>query len=379
MKSEFRSLLAILISIGIFAVWYGWLFPPPKAEPKTEVSQSVESKTDTPVVENESSAEIPSVIPEETRSIETDLYRVVFSNRGGIPTLWEFKKFSRKNEDKKEEPIDAVNKGAIPLLFQFSEASSPWSNQVAYRVEEKGVGEKKEITFISDEKGLRVKKKFLFEEGQYATQMEVSVQNRGGKEIFAPPSLLWDQMDVHSKPGGFFSFLKGPPDQWMPLYLMDGEVEREKWEKENKTATGKIYWVAVANRYFLSAILPKSGALERSVSWEARESGNGGKISISLPKIHLAPGETWKENFTVYVGPQDIEQLKHVGNRLEDAVDLGFFGIVARPILYLLKLFYLAVHNYGVAIILLTLLIKLLLHPINKKSMTSMKRSEEHT
>ena len=65
--------------------------------------------------------------------------------------------------------------------------------------------------------------------------------------------------------------------------------------------------------------------------------------------------------------------LQKGGARLDEAIDYGFFGIVAIPLLHLLKFFYQVVHNYGLAIILLTILIKLLLHPINKRSMGSMK------
>ncbi len=80
------------------------------------------------------------------------------------------------------------------------------------------------------------------------------------------------------------------------------------------------------------------------------------------------------QSFKIYGGPKEIGALKKVG--LGRAINYGFFSVVAVPILYMLKFFYMIVRNYGVAIILLTIFIKMLLHPITKSSMQSMRKMQ---
>jgi len=98
---------------------------------------------------------------------------------------------------------------------------------------------------------------------------------------------------------------------------------------------------------------------------------------ISMPSVVIPIGDTETSSFSVYVGPKDINQLKAVGVNLEKSIDYGWFTVISVPILYLLHFFYKIIHNYGVAIILLTIFVKLLLHPINAKSLKSMKAMQK--
>jgi YidC/Oxa1 family membrane protein insertase len=123
-----------------------------------------------------------------------------------------------------------------------------------------------------------------------------------------------------------------------------------------------------------------------------RESGNLGKILVKnkieeagvqikteviTPKqIVLSQGEV-RQKFAVYVGPRDRQNLMLVGGSLEKAIDYGWFSFIAIPILYLLKFFYGIIRNYGIAIIILTVFVKLLLNPLTKYSMKSMKEMQK--
>lgn len=128
---------------------------------------------------------------------------------------------------------------------------------------------------------------------------------------------------------------------------------------------GPTRWVAATNRYFAVALVAQTDAtgLLQPVSAHA------GRISLVFP----VTGSDFSTTFRLYVGPKDIQALRAVDPSLDQTVDLGMFTIVAYPILRLLQWIYSFAKNYGVAIILLTLLIKLVTYPLTFKSMKSMR------
>ena len=112
-----------------------------------------------------------------------------------------------------------------------------------------------------------------------------------------------------------------------------------------------------------------------------RSRGANGAIQIALRGTPppLAPGEAWEGRALVYVGPKEYDRLKALGVGLEQSVHFGQFlwilpmEWVAVPILWLMNFFYRHIPNYGVAIILLTVITKILFYPLTLKSMASMK------
>jgi YidC/Oxa1 family membrane protein insertase len=95
--------------------------------------------------------------------------------------------------------------------------------------------------------------------------------------------------------------------------------------------------------------------------------------AISSRAITLNPGEVFTLPYKLYYGPKDLDILKAQGNQLEKVIDLGWFTVVAKPLLYALKFLYGYVHNYGIAIIIITVIIKMLFYPLTYKSYKSMK------
>nr|HPM41971.1 membrane protein insertase YidC [bacterium] len=142
-------------------------------------------------------------------------------------------------------------------------------------------------------------------------------------------------------------------------------------------------WAGLESRYFIGAIIPRVQGQGLSVEYGAE--GLSGEASgarelfagAALPSVTAPSGDAVRSLFSAYAGPKEIGQLKGAGVKLEEAIDYGWFTVIAIPILYCLKFFYTLIHNYGVAIILLTIFVKLLLHPINVKSLKSMKAMQQ--
>ena len=129
---------------------------------------------------------------------------------------------------------------------------------------------------------------------------------------------------------------------------------------------GPVRWAGYADIYFLSAILPSD---DNARLWVKRQPSGVVATEVLVPMTGAGGGSY---PFRVFTGPKDLEVLDSVGNGLARTVDLGWFSFIAEPMLRGLKLFHSATGNYGIDIILLTILVKVLFYPLTKKSMESM-------
>ena len=139
-------------------------------------------------------------------------------------------------------------------------------------------------------------------------------------------------------------------------------------------------WVAVeSDDHYLAALIAK-GPGARLV--EEGGPGRPQRIALLFPPLTLVPGARGEAQATLYVGPKEYDQLRSLGVGLERAVDFGtFFWVLPMewfsvPLLWLMNFIYRYTGNYGIAIILLTVLTKILFYPLTQKSMTSMKQMQ---
>ena len=136
-------------------------------------------------------------------------------------------------------------------------------------------------------------------------------------------------------------------------------------EKQGVRDLGKGGWVAISDQYFMTALVPVAGNSEISAG---RESG----VLVSRVQGNDSGGK-----FKVFAGSKVFEDLEGLGFSLEKSVDMGMFSFLAYPILLLLRLFYSLLGNYGIAIIVLTLVIKLAFLPLTSASFKSMQAMQE--
>jgi YidC/Oxa1 family membrane protein insertase len=132
-----------------------------------------------------------------------------------------------------------------------------------------------------------------------------------------------------------------------------------------------IQWAGFADKYFLNAILSDKNSIA-SVDLKKNAAGFFESV-ISSPQFTVNPGQSTAFTYGLFVGPKDIDILKAQGNSLEQSLDLGWFTVIAKPLLYTLKFFYRYVGNYGIAIIIITIILKALFFPLTHKSYKSMK------
>jgi len=135
--------------------------------------------------------------------------------------------------------------------------------------------------------------------------------------------------------------------------------------------SGEIKWSGFETKYFMSSIIPLQPGDISELS--IYENDNIVSNSLYLNGLVLNSGENKTLNFKLYLGPKDVTILNTLGYDLARVVDFGFFKLLAKPLHTVLIFFYQYEGNYGVAIILLTIILKLIFWPLTQKSYVSMR------
>jgi YidC/Oxa1 family membrane protein insertase len=222
-----------------------------------------------------------------------------------------------------------------------------------------------------DQNMLQFQKQFEFRPNDYKIMFDMVVTNTSAATIQGNPFLEWNTKLPEKSGGGIFS----SSGQSAPRFacLIKDEVKKVdlvKIEEEEIIPGEDVAWTAIEEKYFISAIIP--GEVRPA---EVRRSPGPGILSYKLiyPYMQLSPGESRAFSFALYIGPRDIDILHRQNAQLERTIDFGWFDIISKPLLLTLKFLNGFLHNYGISIIVLTIIIKILFWPLTNKSFKSMK------
>ncbi|MFP4446479.1 MAG: membrane protein insertase YidC, partial [Desulfosudaceae bacterium] len=214
--------------------------------------------------------------------------------------------------------------------------------------------------------GVVVEKEYTFYPDSYLIGLDVVVKNDSDQAIAGQPAVTLNRYFVGE--GSRFVF-EGP------CAYVNQRLKKVKIKDipEESRVEGPLTWMAIENRYFMSSLIPETG-MDGSMDLAATESrGNNLVTARHLGPSQTVPPQSIKTyHYNVFMGPKNINILKQIGFNLDKAVNFGWFDVVARPCLWLMNKVYQIIPNYGVAIIVLTLIIKLIFWPLGNKSYKSM-------
>lgn len=379
---EKRALIAVVLSI-LFFYGYTALFPPPKKEtpastPHQAVTSAQTAATPAPVP----AAPAPSPVPVTTVNaqqkeivVETPDYTAVFSTQGGSLTRLVLKKY-RETASPQGKPVTLVDERDSSAYTLSTRAAGIGLDPSALFVPSAdtltvAAGEKKDLSFTwISPAGVTVRKVYSFKGGNYGIDMAYQVANSGMARAGAAFQTL---MTYPAVPRVKESRL----ETFGPATFAQDKLTEEKIK--DLAGQGKSYsaplWSGFADKYFLSAVVAQGG----SIASAAVRSTPRGMLenTITAPETSLNPGESKSVVYRLYFGPKDLDILKSQGNSLERAIDLGWFAMLAKPLLHSLKFFYRYVHNYGIAIIIITVILKILFYPLTHSSYKSMKQMQK--
>jgi YidC/Oxa1 family membrane protein insertase len=234
-----------------------------------------------------------------------------------------------------------------------------------------------EVVFETDAGDVHVRKVFEFAPDDYAVGVRYEVENRASTPIEAA---LFAQLKRDSKePWGSTTYTLGPK----PYLGAAISTEEERYHKvpfgnledEPLDMTSKGGWIAVLQHYFVSAWVPDADDTNRYYG-QHREDG-AYVVGFATPKQKIEPGASAEFRTRLYVGPKDQNRLEKIAPNLNLTVDYGFLWWLAVPLFHVLTWLHGVTGNWGVAIILLTFLVKLALYPLSAasyKSMANMRR-----
>jgi YidC/Oxa1 family membrane protein insertase len=314
--------------------------------------------------------------------IENDVYRIVFTNRGGRVKSWILKKYT----DDKGGQLELVNsvaadKYGYPLsLWTYDDGLRNKLNAALFVESGAGGSAPTEIDFSYSDGDLAVQKSFKFDRNSYVVEVNVSV-TQNGAEVTAFPT--W--------PAGFGSDITGPQyASGQIIYQYDDKVERLAIKKisGNGTVAGPFNWAGISDQYFAAVFLPRTPqnaamvTLHNSIEVPHNPSDANNKQLDKVDVLGAAVGNTkGPTEARLYVGPKALADLEAVPvpgmtgaePDLRAIIDFGWLGIIARPLFLWLKWIYShIVGNWGWAILLQTLIINLALLPLRLSQMKSM-------
>jgi YidC/Oxa1 family membrane protein insertase len=382
MNSDNRNLILALVLMT--AVWFGFslLFPaapPAPSEPPAAGAAAPAASPDRITPEVAATAlPLPTVtVPSREIVVETEKYRAVLSTAGARLIAMELKQYPASNTPG-SGPVELV-KAADPryaTLRTTGTEALALAGAAVYALETEGkrfevaAGAQEQLTFRHvTASGVEVAKRYTFHGDSYTIDLALGVRNRGTVPLGGSLDLalvqLWDPASKDS-----YSFA-GPAT--LSGDTLD-QVDVDDLSKDAKSYGKDTVWSSLQSKYFMAAAVPLGQAIEKvriALTGDLLES------VFVTPHLVLQPAEYRQFDFLLFFGPKDLDQLKAADHQLDQAVHFGWFDLLAKPLLHVLVFFYGFFKNYGVAIILLTVIIKLLFWPLTHKSYASMKAMQK--
>ncbi len=382
-----RLLIAIVLSALIFLLWQLFFVDheasrqtaqktkqPPVKEEQVKEAKPYPKEPEVAAVDKTPSSEtevsMPARIPRGI-TVDTPLYRVQLSEKGGGVSSFILKKFRQKVA--KDSPLQELvpqNDSFETVLLGFAGKSLPGFDHAFFSadldsdtVNIQGAAQKITFAWKSDG-GVVVEKAYTFSPDSYMIDLDVTIKNGSDRSI-------QDKL---------FVALRGPTPADTRMYgfegpstLIDGKLEEIdiKDIAEKNTFSGNLRWIAIQDRYFMMSVIPDQAEDGASMRLFLK-----GDDLLEAQYVGLAddirPGTQHTYKYALFFGPKSMEILNNMGHDLGKALNFGMFTVLAKPCVWIMNKLYSVIPNYGIAIIILTIFIKIILWPLGSKSYKSM-------
>lgn len=369
-----RTWTAIVLCFLIWFAYIRWFAPlPPVPPPGMATNQPAD--VNNPVQSNEAPQTVP-VRPQNALSRVAPLKNSFSKNTGVIEV--DFSSVGGKIADVRTVKYRTTTKKDAPLMPVVSSEDSPQKLATLFThptLVDFSYGEytpiqtNENVTFSRTQNGITVAKEYAFNPDSYVIDSIIKISgNLTGRElgqILIPVGAKSPAFDSHD-----------PLKSWEVVYQQNEEIHRvhtDKIEGTEKVVQGTTQWLAYGNRYFASAVMNES-EINPDVVLTRQDEFVG--AYLRYPLVFKEGQKELVLRVKYYVGAKDYNALSAL-NGMRGLIDYGFFKTLAYPLLEILRFFYSFVHNYGIAIILLTILVRLLFYPLSVKSMRSMKAMQK--
>lgn len=411
-----KTILAVVLSLGVLMI-YQMFFAPPPPKQAAPVQESKQASND--IIAKPSVAPVTTATPKSAAKmiaskieadpkdikVETDNYTAIFSTKGAALKSFQLKGYQKectectddiypkiKNfvtgqkqppKEKSKELIEVVTVNEsmpYPLAITFPESATEVTAASVYdtdvsKLDLQSSKEKQRLVFSRIFSGkIKVEKIFTFNPDNYSIELDVKVTNLTDTPMTQTPHLNWYQYVDPKQEEDSYSH-EGP------MAYVSKSIKRTKVSdiETEKSFGPDVSWGGFEKKYFMAAIIPQDPSLT-SINM-SKDSNNMVSIDLKRTKSIIPPDQSGLFSYALFIGPKDYTLLKKQGISLEEAIEFDSFipGLkwLSIALLFFVKFLHQYLSNYGVAIIILTILIKLIFWPLGNISYRSMKEMQK--
>lgn len=380
MKDNLKLILFLVFTFSLMMLWESWQrqhapqTPPAASTPAAQ--QTAVPSAATPVAGAVPAATTQAVAAAKA-VIKTDVLEAVVSAKGG--DIISLKLLDHKASGGSDEPFTLFDDGKkhdYAAQSGLTGEGMPNHNTIyALSAEQLNLATGQDSVSLqlkaNGPGGVMVTKTLTFHRGSYLIDVSHEIDNQGTAPLATSAYFRLSRDDKPSEEVSFF----GAQTYTGPAFY----TEASKFQKVNfadiqnqKTkppAAANDGWVAMVQHYFVAGFLPKSGQREFFV----QDLGNKRfAAGVKLPLANVAPGQKGSISVPLYAGPQEQKKIAALAPGFDLVVDYGMLTVIAAPLFWLLSWIHALVGNWGWAIIVLTLLLKLAFFPLSASSYKSM-------
>ena len=396
----------LLVTVTLVTVmWAGFQLLGPKSPPPSEAPAAPAAPAPVAVAPAELSAPAgtPNALPEEKRTFTADVaaamagagvgvkggYQAELTSHGAQIASFQlggYQDVLRKDKATGvSPPIDlaaAGETGARVLALRSRGGTVALTADAPYQVVTSS--ERAAVLSRATASCVRVTRRYQFDAARFAFTHTIELKNESDGPQTASLDLVLTGVERPGErdQGGMFN---PTPDALAGVCMVGGSRETftsREVEKEPEKFDGAVSYAGIDRHYFLAAVVldgaPTKRCAVKPFTINPKEAGgevtHGLEIALELADVALAPGEVKSLEVLSYFGPKQVGLLQEFGHELAENINFGIFGVLSRPMLWVLVKLYQYLGNFGVAIILLTLLMKIITFPLTQKSYVSMQQ-----
>ncbi len=223
---------------------------------------------------------------------------------------------------------------------------------------------KDSITFIHEDQNRRIIKKFIIPNNSYTIELVIKVQNLSSSPLVLNPQLVLGRLDLSAK---------NPQARYQDV-LLGGKEKTVHLSAGKDSSSQNVQFMGLRDQYFCAIVEPVDAAA--ASAYIKKINPQESEIGLFANEITLKPGAQIGHSYRIYLGPQDLNILNSINPEWTAIIYFGMFDFIAQLLLQLLGFFYGLVHNWGWAIIILSIAVYFLLFPLSIKQMRSMKEMQ---
>ncbi len=357
-----RTIIVLVLTMAMLFVFQTYFMPkeaPQQSKPQTETQPVPPSDNTKPAdkagQQTPGAAQPPAASkekkPVKTITVSTPYLDVALTDLGGGISSVKLKKYKAAVKGSEEKEI-------IEQVAPYSYNPTIYQNGVQDKVYFKADRQQLTVTDTAATitmtgnlpDGTRIKKIYTFYPDSYL--IGVTVEGSGAQALYA------DFAVINDKNESSYVF-KGP-------FVFNGKLNQIETIKETLNFSGNYQYAGFDEGFFTFIYIPADAA---------KPTLSVGKTDANIPYIRLTSG-TNKLSGKLYFGPKKSEVLASLNVKAEKIIDFGWFDVIAKPLVWLLDFFNRFTHNYGIDIILLTILIKIVFHPLSIMSFKNMAKMQ---